>query len=141
MAKYWAAIDGALLTDKSNGLAIRRRVSRAINGRRRTIDVRSIILSSALLDFFVHRHLYESSAATAPRVLSFQQFLALLREDYGLYVDRKPPGQSIPSELLRQNKAWLERRLRDLGLLIGVNDAESIKPLRARYTGVAAHGD
>ena len=27
----------------------------------------------------------------------------------------------------------MERRLRDLGLLIGVNDAERMKKLRARY--------
>jgi hypothetical protein len=77
MAKYLVAIDGALLTDKPNGLAVRRRVSRTIDGRRRTIDVRSVVLSSALLDFLVHRHLYDSPDATAPRALSLQQFLAL----------------------------------------------------------------
>jgi hypothetical protein len=65
-----------------------------------------------------------------------QRFLALLRDGYGLYVDRAPPGQSISAELLLENKAWLERRLRDLGLWIGVNDAESMKQLRPRH-GVA----
>jgi hypothetical protein len=29
---------------------------------------------------------------------------------------------------------WLERRLRDLGLLVGVNDAESMKQLRPRFS-------
>ena len=39
----------------------------------------------------------------------------------------------IGQDLLRANKQWLERRLRDLGLLVGVNDAESMKQLRARF--------
>lgn len=60
-------------------------------------------------------------------------FFDLLRDRYGLYVDREPPGLSVPQDLLRANKAWLERRLRDLGLLVGVNDAESMKQLRARF--------
>jgi hypothetical protein len=62
----------------------------------------------------------------------------LLRERYGLYVDREPPGHPVSQELLLRNKAWLERRLRDLGLLIGVNDAESMKQLRPRYQGEIA---
>jgi hypothetical protein len=40
---------------------------------------------------------------------------------------------------LLRNKNWLERRLRDLGLLIGVNDAESMKQLKPRYHGEAKH--
>ena len=141
MSKFLQVIDGALLTDKPNGLAVRRRVTRTVDGRRRTFDVRSVVLSSPALDFLVHRHLYASPDTTEPRALSLQQFLALLRDDYGLYVDREPPGQPIPSDLLRRNKDWLERRLRDLGLLIGVNDAESMKQLRPRYQGAMAHAD
>jgi hypothetical protein len=43
--------------------------------------------------------------------------------------------------MLLRNKTYLERRLRDLGLLIGVNDAESMKQLKPHYhreTGNAA---
>jgi hypothetical protein len=40
---------------------------------------------------------------------------------------------SVSQELLRENKRWLERRLRDLGLLVGVNDAPSMKQLRPRF--------
>ena len=36
-------------------------------------------------------------------------------------------------EVLQANTSWLERRLRDLGLLIGVNDASSMKQLKPRY--------
>jgi hypothetical protein len=35
--------------------------------------------------------------------------------------------------MLLRNKIYLERRLRDLGLLIGVNDAESMKQLKPHY--------
>jgi hypothetical protein len=40
---------------------------------------------------------------------------------------------TISNELLRLNRIVLERRLRDLGLLVGVNDAEAMKRLRARF--------
>jgi hypothetical protein len=133
MNRFLKALESMFMSDGPNGLAVRRRVSRTINGQRRSIEVRSIVLSTALLDFLVHRHLYISPDNEAIRALSFQQFLTLLRQDYGLYVDQEPPGQAIPREMLRQNKGWLERRLRDLGLLIGVNDAESMKQLRPRY--------
>jgi len=39
----------------------------------------------------------------------------------------------ISNELLRLNRIVLERRLRDLGLLVGVNDAEAMKCLRPRF--------
>jgi hypothetical protein len=54
-------------------------------------------------------------------------------------VDRGVPGHPISQELLLRNKTWLERRLRDLGLLIGVNDAESMKQLKPRYAGDVEH--
>ncbi|WP_295581476.1 hypothetical protein [uncultured Lamprocystis sp.] len=140
-AKFRLALDSALLTDKSNGLAVRRRVSRTVDGRRRSLDVRSIVLSSATLDFLVHRHLRDGVDGESSCPLTLHHFLDLLRDRYGLFVDQEPPGQLIPRELLLKNKAWLERRLRDLGLLIGVNDAESMKQLRPRYQGVASHVD
>lgn len=48
---------------------------------------------------------------------------------------------TVSNELLQANRAALERRLRDLGLLVGVNDAESMKRLRPRFIPVseAAH--
>ena len=65
--------------------------------------------------------------------LSFPQFLQVLRERYGFFVDQAPPSMSVPSELLERNRRHLERRLRDLALLVGVNDAERMKKLRSRY--------
>ena len=40
---------------------------------------------------------------------------------------------TISNELLQRNRAILERRLRDLGLLVGVNDAEAMKRLSPRF--------
>jgi hypothetical protein len=121
------------MSNRPNGLAFKRRVSRSEAGTKKAVDLRSIVLSHAHLDFLVHRHLRRDGEGKAARPLTLRRFLDLLRDRYGLYVDREPPGMSIPQELLRTNKQWLERRLRDLGLLMGVNDAESMKQLRARF--------
>ena len=40
---------------------------------------------------------------------------------------------TISNELLQRNRTILERRLRDLGLLVGVNDAEAMKRLKPRF--------
>jgi hypothetical protein len=40
---------------------------------------------------------------------------------------------TVSNDLLRENRAVLERRLRDLGLLVGVNDAEAMKHLKPRF--------
>ncbi len=131
--KFVAVLESSLMPNRPNGLAFKRRVSRSEAGTRKAVDLRSIVLSHALLDFLVHRHLRKDGEGKAARPLTLRKFLDLLRDHYGLYVDREPPGLSVPQELLRANKAWLERRLRDLGLLVGVNDAESMKQLRARF--------
>jgi hypothetical protein len=97
------------------------------------VDLRAVVLTNPLLDFLVHRHLRKDSKGQPEQILSLKRFLEILRLHYGLYVDREPPGISVPQDLLRANKLWLESRLRDLGLLVGVNDAESMKQLRARF--------
>ena len=128
-----SALESALMTDRPNGLAIKRRVQRNEDGRRKSVDLRAVVLTNPMLDFLVHRHLRKDGKGQPEQVLSLKKFLEILRLRYGLYVDREPPGISVPQDLLRSNKLWLERRLRDLGLLIGVNDAESMKQLRARF--------
>ncbi|HOG04182.1 MAG TPA: hypothetical protein PLL14_09380 [Accumulibacter sp.] len=132
-SKFTEALDSSLMPNRPNGLAFKRRVSRNEAGTKKAVDLRSIVLSHALLDFLVHRHLRKEGEGKAARPLTLRRFLDILREHYGLYVDREPPGMSVPQDLLRANKQWLERRLRDLGLLVGVNDAESMKQLRARF--------
>jgi hypothetical protein len=131
--QFRTALESALMSDRPNGLATKRRVARTEAGTRTSVDLRSIVLTNSLLDFLVHRHLHKGAHGRPEQALSLLQFLRILREQYGFYVDREPQGISVPQELLRENKQWLERRLRDLGLLVGVNDAESMKQLRPRF--------
>jgi hypothetical protein len=122
-------IDACLMLNETHGLGRKRRVSRTIAGRKRKMmDMRSVILSNTVLETLVHLHLVLREG-----VLSFAEFLRILRERYGIWVDESPPGVSASREDLLSNRAMLERRLRDLGLLVGVNDAEFMKRLRPRF--------
>jgi hypothetical protein len=128
-AKYLQFIDSAAMFAEPHGFVKKRSISRKLStGKARRMDARSIVLPNTLLETLVHVHL-----ATRKGRLSFSDFLALLRTRYGLWVDEAPPGITAAREDLQRNRAVLERRLRDLGLLVGVNDAESMKRLRARY--------
>ncbi len=126
---YLKFIDSAAMVTEPHGFVKKRSISRKLStGKARRMDARSVVLSNTLLETLVHVHL----AARNGR-LSFGDFLELLRSRYGLWVDEAPPGIVAAREDLQRNRAVLERRLRDLGLLVGVNDAESMKRLRARY--------
>ena len=122
-------IDSSLLIGRPNGLAVKRKTSRG--GRRR--DVRSLVLTDPVIEYLVHLHLLRGGNKPGVCRLSFGEFIDALRDRYGFCVDAAPPGMSISNELLQQNRAILERRLRDLGLLVGVNDAEAMKRLRPRF--------
>lgn len=100
---------------------------------RRKRDLRSLVFTDSVLDYLVHLHLLKSGNKPGTRALSFREFLDVLRERYGFNVDTAPPGMAISNELLQRNRLILERRLRDLGLLVGVNDAEAMKRLSPRF--------
>ena len=122
-------VDSCLMINEAHGLGRKRRVSRSFAGRKRKMmDVRSVILSNTLLETLVHLHLIVHEG-----VLSLAEFIRILRERYGLWVDECPPGISVSREDLLNNRGMLEHRLRDLGLLVGVNDAEFMKHLRPRF--------
>ena len=109
-----------------------KRKTRRGGGRQR--DVRSIVLTDPMLEYLVHLQLLKSGNKPGyDRGLSYDGFLQRLRERYGLCIDTAPPGTGVSSELAQRNRTILERRLRDLGLLKGVNDAESMKRLRPRF--------
>ena len=134
--KIQGCLRSCLMVGESNGLAVERRVQlKAVGTSKKSGFVRSILLSDTMLDFLVHRYLREpgEKGLTQEHRLSFTEFLTVVREKYGLHVDQAPPGQSISMELLLRNRRILEGRLRDLGLLVGVNDAESMKRLRPRF--------
>ena len=128
-------VDSSLMTDRPNGIATKRKSSRG--GRRR--DVRSLILTDSALEYLAHVHVLPGNNRPGVRKLSLGEFIVTLRERYGFCIDVVPPGMSVSNELLLTNRAILERRLRDLGLLAGVNDAESMKRLRPRFQPRQGH--
>ncbi|HEX8565191.1 MAG TPA: hypothetical protein VF648_05940 [Pyrinomonadaceae bacterium] len=119
----------SLMIDQPNGLAKKRRTT--LKGK--ATDRRSVVLTNTVIDFLVHRHLRKSKTSTGSKNLSLNGFIKILRERYGFFVDEAPPGMSIPDDQLRKNRGYLERRLRDLGLFVGVNDAEAMKRLKQRF--------
>jgi len=135
IAQVIKLIDSSLMVNRPNGLSLKRSVIRAssIEGNRTRTEVRSIVFTDSVLDYLVHLHLIPSGNKGGTRHLSFKDFVHILHNRYGFCVDTAPPGLSISNELLQANRMILERRLRDLGLLVGVNDAETMKRLRPRF--------
>ncbi len=132
-SKHLTALNSLLLIDMPNGMAQKRKVRKTVSGKTLSFDARSIVLTNTMLDFIVHRHLRKAAKRKRPNTLTFIDLLHILRDQYGLYVDESPPGMQISAEQLHRNKRILERRLRDLGVLVGVNDAESMKRLCPRF--------
>lgn len=130
-----AMIDSTLLTNRPNGLAAKRTTIRnsATSQTRKRRDVRSLVFTDSVLDYLVHTHVLPSGSGSGTRSLSFREFIHKIRNRYGLLVDTAPPGMTISNDLLQTNRAILERRLRDLGLLVGVNDSEAMKHLSPRF--------
>lgn len=128
-------IDSALFMGRPNGLALKRTATRsgAAFGTRKRTEIRSLVFSDAVLDYLVHLHVLPGGNRYGIRPLPFREFIQKLRNRYGFCVDTSPPGMTISNELLQDNRAVLERRLRDLGLLVGVNDAEAMKRVRPRF--------
>ncbi len=127
-------IDSMLLINRPHGLASKRKTRRSIAGvGTRQRDVRALVFTDAVLDYLVHLHVLRNGNRPGVRNLSFKEFMGTVYERYGLAVDVAPPGLHISNDLLQRNRAILERRLRDLGLLVGVNDAEAMKHLQPRF--------
>ena len=125
-------VDSILAVGRPNGLAVKRTTTRGSGpGTRRRREVRALVFTDSVLDHLVHLHLLPGPKGGADA--NIVSFLDFLREDYGFHVDTAPPGMTISNEVLGRNRAALERRLRDLGLLIGVNDAERMKRLTPRF--------
>ena len=132
---FISMIDSILLTGRPNGIASKRATTRGGGGAtRRKRDVRSLLFTDSVLEYLIHLHLLPSGSKPGVRDdLSFKEFIDSLRSRYGFHVDAAPPGMTISNTLLQRNRTVLERRLRDLGLLVGVNDAEKMKRLQPRF--------
>ena len=136
---FISMLDSTFLSGRPNGLAAKRTTTRNIagTGTRKRREVRSLVFTDSVLDYLVHLHVLRSGNKPGVRPLSFRKFVLTLHERYGFCVDVAPPGMTISNDLLQANRAILERRLRDLGLLVGVNDAEAMKRLRPRFEPTA----
>ena len=128
-------IDSSLLSGRPNGLVAKRTTTRNVTGTqtRRRREIHSLVFTDSALDYLVHLHVLTSGKSHGVRPLPFKNFISTLRERYGFCVDVAPPGMTISNDLLQANRAILERRLRDLGLLVSVNDAEAMKRLEPRF--------
>ena len=135
--RYLNVVNSSFMVDEPNGIAQKRKISQKDkSGKTMRGEVRSIVLTNPILDFIVHRHLRKAAHGKGSKAITFNSLLILMKQRYGLYIDESPPGMSIPVEMLLHNKQILERRLRDLGVLVGVNDAESMKRLKQRFSAV-----
>ena len=127
-------IDSSLLINRPNGLARKRKSQRTVAGARRTIVLRSTVFTDAALEYLVHLLLLRSGDEIGVRKwFSFNDFIKTVQQCYGFCVDRSPGGMNISNDLLQRNRSFLDRRLRDLGLLVSVNDAEAMKRLTPRF--------
>ena len=126
-------IDSTLLTDRPHGLASKRRTTRSVAGARSTRDTRSLVFTDSVLEYLVHLHVLRNGNKPKVRLLSFKEFIGTLHQRYGFCVDVSPPGMTVSNDLLQTNRTLLEKRLRDLGLFVGVNDAETMKRLQPRF--------
>ncbi len=132
--KLFGCIDSALLIDRPNGLAKKRKVRLSQSqSAQKTRDVRSIVFTDSVIEYLVHLHLLPSNNSSSINSVSVKQFLDILYSRYGFCIDKAPPGLTISNELLLENRTTLEKRLRDLGLLSGFNDAEMMKLLNPRF--------
>ncbi len=143
LANVIELLDSALHINRPNGLGVKRatvrREARGGTGRRR--ELRSAVLTDSAIDYLVHRHLLKVGNKSNHRPLPLGALVDIIQERYGLCIDTEPPGMTISNELLQANYAALERRLRDLGLLIGVNDAEAMKRLVPRFKLTTGEGN
>jgi hypothetical protein len=128
-SEFRSFLESSLMINEPNGLAQKRRAIL----KSKSTERRSAVLTNTAMDFLVHRLLRKAAHNTTAAPLSLPRFLDKLRERYGLYIDEAPDGLSVPVEILSRNRLLLERRLRDLDLLVGVNDAESLKRLQQRF--------
>lgn len=130
----YGGLDGFMNTGRPNGFATKRRIRQTdpVTGKR-TREIRSLVLTDPVLDYLVHLNVLPGGNRNGARLLPFQELIRILHRRYGLCIDTAPSGMRISNELLQANRMILERRLRDLGLLVGVNDAEAMKRLQPRF--------
>lgn len=102
---------------------------------------RRFVLGSRLLEVLLQVAVLQSSdTGFSTRALRIDELLTFLRERYGLYVDRLPPGDGfgVPGiddlAALRGNMASFRKRLREVGCFRDLSDAFVTQTIMPRYT-------
>lgn len=102
---------------------------------------RRFALSSHLLEVLLQIAVLESSGSRfATRELRVDELLTFLRERYGIYVDRLPPGDGFATPsindlaALRRNAEDFKGRLREVGFYRDLSDAFVTQTITPRYT-------
>lgn len=108
---------------------------------------RRFILDSRLLEVLLQISLLRPGGVHGFHTVSLRvdEFLGVLRERYGLYIDRLPPGDGFgrPSitdhAALRANRAAFVSKLREIGFYSDLSDAYLTQTITPRYV-VTAEG-
>lgn len=126
-------IDSLLLKNRDGALIAQPRVRNA---------PRRFILDSRLLEVLLQIAVLRPGGTLGYHTteIRIEELLTFLRERYGLYVDRLPPGDgfSEPSitdrEALRANLDAFRERLREIGFYRDLSDAYFTQTVSPRYT-------
>ena len=108
---------------------------------------RRFVLGSRLLEVLLQIAVLQSSeSGFSTRALRIDELLTFLRERYGIFVDRLPPGDGFGAPgiddlaALRGNVAHFKERLREVGFFRDMSDAYVAQTITPRYTMTASKG-
>ena len=109
---------------------------------------RRFALSSHLLEVLLQIAVLETSGSGfTTRDLQVDELLTFLRERYGIYVDRLPPGDGFDTPgindltALRRNAEDFKGRLREVGFFRDLSDAFVTQTITPRYTISSSDGE
>jgi hypothetical protein len=139
IAAYRVGFHRRYLTDCLDSLLLKHRPGAMLAQPRRA--ERRFVLDSRLLEVLLQLALLRPDGTGALHTASIRvdEFLMVLRDRYGLYIDELPPSDgfdppSITDHVaLRDNRAAFVARLRDIGFYNDLSDAYLTQTITPRY--------
>ncbi|MFF1602449.1 hypothetical protein ACFVYV_33980 [Streptomyces mirabilis] len=134
--QFVKCLDSTLLKHRPGALLAQPRGGGDASTRRFVLDAR---LLEVLLQVSLLREGDDGSGDLATSPMRVNAFLALLRDRYGLYIDRLPDGDGFTGAhlddqaALRANSAALLNRLREIGYYQDMSDAYLTQTITPRY--------
>jgi hypothetical protein len=127
------------LTDCLDSLLLKNRPGALVAQPRR--GERRFVLDSRLVEVLLQLALLQPDGQDSLRTvpLRVDEFLTVLRDRYGLYIDRLPPGDRpgrsgiADQAALRQNREAFVARLREIGFYCDLSDAYVTQTITPRY--------